>query len=393
MTWFELASKQWRGRPLRAGVTGAGVGIATAALFSLLSFQQGYRKGVQRELDGLGAQILLVPKGCPYDATSMALHGASWPCYLKEEYLSEVRSVPGVATAVPMLMSAVSGAGSSAVIYVGVEQNILALRHRWRISGSFPKQNGAILAGSEAARRYGWHAGQEVRLPGMPNQTATVVGILEPTQAADDAFIYLGLKDAQHRFNHPNELTHILIRLADPNDLQGAVAQLRGCDAGLAMNVVPLAHIFRTIQSLVNSTRLLLGAMALVAWLVAGTGVCNTILIAVSERIGEIGVLRAIGASPMDIFRLIWLETVQVCLVGSLAGMGGALAASRWVEGWARARLPFAPADSLIHFEWWIAGVCLGCAFVLGTLAGSLPVWHAVRVSPQTAIRAKGLGV
>jgi len=47
----------------------------------------------------LGAHVLVVPKGCPYDAASMALHGANWPCYLKQSYLEEVRAVAGVATA------------------------------------------------------------------------------------------------------------------------------------------------------------------------------------------------------------------------------------------------------------------------------------------------------
>jgi putative ABC transport system permease protein len=97
-------------------------------------------------------------------------------------------------------------------------------------------------------------------------------------------------------FNHPFELTHILVRLRDPDDLDRAVSQLRGCDAGLAMNVVPLAHVFDTIQSLVNSTRLLLGCIAGVALLVAGAGVSNTILMAVAERQRELAVLRAIGA-------------------------------------------------------------------------------------------------
>src|SRR6516225_11259748 len=127
MTWLKLAFKEWRRRPLRTAVTTAGVAIATAALFSLLAFQKGYRNGVQEELDRLGAHVLLVPKGCPYDAASMALHGASWPCFLKQEYLAEVRSVPGVATAAPVFMAALTGKNGDQMVYNGVEPNILRL--------------------------------------------------------------------------------------------------------------------------------------------------------------------------------------------------------------------------------------------------------------------------
>jgi putative ABC transport system permease protein len=178
-----------------------------------------------------------------------------------------------------------------------------------------------------------------------------------------------------------------LVRLADPNDLDKAVSQLRGCDAGLVMNVVPLAHVFRTIQSLVNSTRMLLGCIAAVALLVAGAGVSNTILMAVTERQREIGVLRAIGASRCQIFKLVWLETLQTCLSGAVVGVAGAFLASRAVEAWVRSKLPFAPTDGLIRWEWWTAGGCLLCAILVGTLAGLLPAWRAASVLPITAIR------
>src|SRR5271169_4016925 len=117
MTWLRLSLREWQRRPLRTAVTAGGVAIATAALFSLLAFQRGYRDGVRRELDRLGAHVLLAPKGCPYDAASMALHGASWPCYLKQEYLAEVRAVREVAAAAPVFMAALYDAESTQTVY------------------------------------------------------------------------------------------------------------------------------------------------------------------------------------------------------------------------------------------------------------------------------------
>src|ERR1051325_10377977 len=153
MTWIQLSIKEWQRRPLRTGVTAAGVAIAVAALFSLLAFQRGYHQGLRNELDRLGAHVLVVPKGCPYDAASIALHGASWPCYLKERYLDEVRAVPGVATAAPVFMTALYDDSGNQVVYVGVDRDVLALKRTWRITGRFPEQRGDLLAGAEAARR------------------------------------------------------------------------------------------------------------------------------------------------------------------------------------------------------------------------------------------------
>lgn len=119
-------------------------------------------------------------------------------------------------------------------------------------------------------------------------------------------------------------------------------------------------------------------------------GSTSTILMAVTERTREIGVLRAIGASRAHVFRLVWLETMQVCMSGAIIGVGVAFLASRVVESWIRAKLPFAPAGALIQWDWLIVTACLACARMLGSLAGFLPAWRAASVSPMTAIRSSG---
>jgi putative ABC transport system permease protein len=227
-----------------------------------------------------------------------------------------------------------------------------------------------------------------VTFPGLTNATGILIGILEPTRGADDGFLFLWLADAQRRFHHDRELTHILVRLGDADFLDEAVRQLRGCDAGMDMNVVPLAHLFQTIRNLMNSTRVLLGCIGLVALLVAGAGVSNSVLMAVAERTREIGVLRALGASVGHIFRLVWTEALLVCLAGGTAGLGLAFLGSRWVEAWLRARLPFAPTDPLVSWNGWMALACLAGALVLGGLSGLLPAWRAARLAPGAAMRS-----
>ena len=154
------------------------------------------------------------------------------------------------------------------------------------------------------------------------------------------------------------------------------------------MNVVPLAHLFRTMQALVDGTRLLLGCVVLVALLAAGAGVGNTVLMATVERTAEIGVLRALGASRGNVFALVWTETVALCLLGGGAGIGLAWGGSRAVEAWLRGRLPFVPHDPLIRAEWPVVLLCLGGSLLLGTLASLLPAWRAARLSPAEALRA-----
>lgn len=387
LTWTTLALREaWR-RPLRTGITVFGIAVAVAALLSLLAFQRGYHRGLGRELDRLGAHVLVVPKGCPYDAASLALHGANWPCYLKSSYLEEVRAVNGVAGAAPALMSAFERPDGTRLVVVGATGDLLALKTGWQITGRFPIAPDEILVGADLVRRHGWRTGESVAVAELPGNRR-ISGVLAPTGGADDSFLFLPLATAQRDLRREGVLTHILVRLRDPGDLDGAVQRLRGCNAGMDMNIVPLTHLFRTIQGMMASTQAWLASVALVAWLAAATGLGNTVLMAVAERSREIGVLRALGASAGDVFRLFWIETLILSGLGGGLGLLAALASARVVEGWLRDHLPFAPSDRLVSIEPALAAGCLLMALVLGSLSGFLPAWRASRLPPRLAMRA-----
>jgi putative ABC transport system permease protein len=388
---IDFSSLAWRNlgrRPARSAATLLAVALAVAALFSVLALHRGYAQGMRSELDRLGAHVLVVPKGCPYDAASMALHGASWPCYLQEASVDRVRRTPGVAVAAPVLMNALPLPDGSQAVYLGVGPEVQAVKRSWRIQGAFPRRPGELLVGSELARERRLQPGSRCELPGLPGEGGAVASVLAPTGGAEDLFIYLPLAEAQRLFHRPRQVTHLLVRLEDPDRLPQVVNELKGCDVGLEMNVVPVAHLFRTIQQLLRSTRLLLFCVALVALLGAGAGVGNTVLMSVTERTREIGVLRAVGASLADVFRIVWLETILLCLGGGIVGLAAATGTGAVVEGWLRGRLPFTPAGRLLQAEPATALACLAACLLLGAIVGAPAAWRAASLPPAAAIRA-----
>ena len=154
------------------------------------------------------------------------------------------------------------------------------------------------------------------------------------------------------------------------------------------MNVVPLAHLFRTIQTLVNSTRLWLGCIALVALLVAGAGVSNTILMAVSERTREIGVMRALGARRSTIRRLFTFEAAALGffggLFGVLIGYGFVLGAKPVISNAVKSG-PISGANFSVPI--WLVVLVLGVTTSLGLLSGLIPARRAARLDPVEALR------
>jgi putative ABC transport system permease protein len=256
-----------------------------------------------------------------------------------------------------------------------------------QLSGSTPSE---MLVGDGIAKAKGWRIGDVVSMPGVPGDQGTITGILAPTGGADDLFVYIPMARAQQVLHRPGQITHILVRLDDPEKMDDVVNSLRGCDAGLEMNVVPLAHLFHTIQALIESTRLLLYCVALIAVLAAGAGLSNTILMAVNERTREIGVLRALGASQGHIFRIIWSEAVLLCAVGAVVGIGASIAGSRELEAWFRSTLPYAPSGTLMSPDASLALGCIAGALILGSLVSAVPAGRAARMSPALSVRTVG---
>ncbi len=386
-----LAFREWSRRPIRAALAAAGVALATFALMSVVAFLRGYQRGMKNSLDGLGAHILLVPKGCPFDAASIALHGANWPCYLRTEHVAEIVAVPVIDQAAPALMTAIPMASGLDQVLLGITDDMLRLRPAWRIEGHFPREPDEILVGAGAAMRRGWKPGDRVQLGRLAIPPRRVAGVIAPGGTSEDGFVFLPLAEAQRVFRRERQLTHVLVRLRHPDQLDDAVTRLRGCNAGMEMNVVPLTHLFHTIQQLLHSTQVWLACVACVAVLAAVSGVGNAMLMSIGERMRELGILRAVGASRGQVFLLVWLETLQVSLVGALAGGAAAVLSAGWTEGWLRARLPMAPAETMVRPEaWWITA-CVVFAVGVATLAGLLPAWRAAALPPAIAMRvAKG---
>jgi putative ABC transport system permease protein len=385
ITCMALAVKNLLRRPLRTALTVGGVALAVAVLYSLASFQKGYQEHLRAELAGLGAHILVVPKGCPYEAASIAIHGANWPRYLREADLPALVGAPGVRHAAGVLMSATTDPRTAQQqIWLGVDGAIRSVKPFWRIAGRFPAAPDEALVGSEVARRRGLRPGAPF-VDGTLAAALRVSGVLARTGGQDDSFVYLPRATAQRLFRHPGQITNILVTVDDPERVIEVAAAMRRRDPDA--NVIPMAQVLQTMLNLARTTRRLVLCVVLIALLISVFGVVNAVMTSVFERTGEIGMLRAVGASRGEVFRLVWTETLLVCLLGGVIGNGLALLLSRGIEAVVRGQLPYAPRGTLIAPD---AGVFLACvvgAALLGAVAGLLPAARACALRPVEAIR------
>ena len=164
MNLFSLALRNLRRRRSRTLLTIAGVAIAVSVLFSLLAFNAGYEQELTKEVDNLGIHLLAVPKGCPYEAASMIIHGGVIPKYLNETDLASIRSIPGVAVATPILMHQFLLNGTSHIVYGIESSDMLMLRPYWHTDGRFfsDSEKNVMVVGRGLAEKENLKIGQKL---------------------------------------------------------------------------------------------------------------------------------------------------------------------------------------------------------------------------------------
>ena len=373
---------------MRNGLTLAGLAIAVAVLVCLSSFGNGYRRGLNAEIDRMGVQLMLVPLGCPYDAAARVLKGKTLDVSLPESALEQARRDPAVAVAAPLLLAAMPHPEAGrADMWAGIDRTAVELKPWWEAKSGqnwFQQADSAIL-GIDAAE-------VELRLPGdrlFSPETGTelrVAGVLQRSGTSDDSLFFVPLETAQKMFKLPGRLTAVAIRLKDPSLVGAATERLQKIPGA---QVVTLTEMMGTFLNLVGAVRTLLFSIALVAVAISILSVFNTLLAAVVERTGELCIMRAIGASRAQILGLVTTEALLLTAAGTVAGIVLALVVGRGIENLVKELVPLAPSGSLLSLN---AGILLQAVLIGGTvgvLGGIYPAWRASRLQPAEALKGE----
>jgi putative ABC transport system permease protein len=393
ITKLQVAYKNLLRKRIRSLLTLIGIALSSWVLVSLLGFNHGYETALKKDIDNMGFQLMIMAKGCPYEAATMMLKGGTGLKYMKESLIKDVAKEPEVEKTTPILMGAVfdpnKGESGGVAGYFGIEPEsfkemkpFLKFRQgRW-----FTDENAyEAVMGYEAAELEQREAGDLILMP-EKNVQFKVVGVLERTGTQDDGTIFIPLKTAQKIFGKPDEITTIGIKVkkgVDSTRLEEKMYQLPD------VQVVSLAQVKETIMKLISTAKVMVLSIAIIAILIAMVGVINTILTSVWERFQEIGILKTIGAMPWDIFKLIWIETLILCTTGGIVGVILALVLARVTDIMMRSLLPYAPGGGLVLIDLKLVMITLGGILCIGLLSGIYPAWKAGKIRPLEAIRGE----
>jgi putative ABC transport system permease protein len=359
----------------------------------------------------LGFQVMIMAKGCPYEAATMMLKGGTGLLYLPAEIYDRVKSDSDIESITPIFVGVAQKEGSGIrddagasnfSIMSGIDVPSYKVMKPWVVFKKGPGYDGGrwfsqesrneVVLGFEAAeyeqRKVGDTFYASITPAGKPAPVMhefKVAGVLDRTGTQDDGTAFLPVSVAQEYFGRTGQLTILGIKLKEFNAFKLREFESRWLRLP-EVQVVGLQQVKNTLVSLVATAQTMIAAVAVIAVIVALIGVINTILMSVYERTSEIGIMKALGARRGSIFQLIWLETVMICLVGALVGSVIAVVGSGLVEAAIKSIADLGVSGSIVRITPAVIGYAVIGAVVLGFFGGLYPAWRASSMRPVEAI-------
>ena len=388
-------------RKLRSVLTISGIVIGVLALTTMGAIAENFNALLDGGVKYFSSNVQVGPP----DGESASL--------LPISKIDEIKNVQGVAAAFPSYnFSAKPGAvsvvnfGFPDLIAAGdpAENDWAALKTTMAQGHQIdPGSRGQVVLGSTIDKEFNKNVGDSIDLPVRPtdarpdfvNHTFTVVGILNPTLTAPDTFAYINTADGQMLLKDS-----LPIAIRDQIDVSKITESIDvyGAPGTSIDNLDKIADLINAQVSGVKATKpsvivnsfkqggaiftAITTAAALLALVIGGLSVVNTMFMAVAERVREIGLKKAVGATTRHIMGEFLLEATFIGALGGLIGYGIGLAITLIVN----ANTP--PGQSTLFLVTVRLTVfALGFAVALGAVAGILPAWRAARLDPVTALR------
>jgi ABC-type antimicrobial peptide transport system permease subunit len=354
-------------RRTRTLLTMVGIGISVAVIVALEGIVDGFVAQFETMMGGGGQADLMAVEA---DISDMEYSS------IDERVGKKLVTVPGVKYVSGTVFGFLSDPQMTYLIVWGYHPGEHAIRQFKIVEGEGLSANRQIILGKTAAETMDKKVGQTIKIL---NSNFRIVGIYETGTGFLDISGVISLREAQKLFRKPRQVGWYAIKLEDPKEADRIIAYLEKNFPEISVSktseLTEALPDFKTIQTTET-------AISVLAILVGGIGMMNTVLMSVFERTREIGTLRALGWRKRRVLGLILRESLLLSLVSGVVGIiGGALLGrvGSLASGFgSMLQGSFSPA-LLIR--------ALVMALVLGAVAGLYPAWWASRLSPVEALR------
>jgi len=411
-----LALAALRSRKLRTILTILGMTIGPALYVAAISSTRGYGEALTSSLQSMGANVLQVMSMPSFGRGGVGVE-------LTDRTLEKLSRIDGVAAAVPIYsvsrftlrIKGVTIDQSQAeeayrVIAMDLRQLNKIFPNLRVEEGELPSSEGSLaIIGAKVAKPDSSNlpevnvgdaitieattGGGEVRVV-----TVKVVGILKQYGQGvflnPDTTIFIPLR-AGRRLTGSSTYSQVLLIAEDTGYIESIQSEIRNM-LGEGVRVFSPQQIAQTIEQAMGQFSSFLASISFMSFIVAFLAIMTTMFTSVTERIREIGILKAVGFKTKHILAIFLLESMLIGFMGGAAGVvAGAVGANFFHLPLSGIRAPGVPGQRMMSIALQITPkitpdlilTALAMAVAIGLLAGLLPAWRAARYHPVEALR------
>ncbi|MBI2848249.1 MAG: ABC transporter permease [Chloroflexi bacterium] len=374
--WWRILSRSFRNRKARLILAIISVVLGSSLVASLTNLSIDIPQKASAQLRSYGANIIVLSQP-PAGSTES---------YISDEdlaYLSQEEIADSIASYVPYLYTLVEVGGQRVVLAGTALDRARAANSWWQITGRWPdgeKKVSEALVGLQVAEKLDLELDNDfiVVVSGNP-RIFRVAGILE-TGAAEESQIFVSLEAAQALAGLPGRISLVQVSaLTEKLSLTHLARSIEQAMPGTESRVV--GQIARAEQQVLRRVQLLLALVAAFILLASGLVVLSTMTTTLLERIPEIGLMKALGATNRRIIGLFSAE------IGVIAASGGIIG---YLAGYALAQIisrsVFAASVSPHPL---VLLTTIAIAALVSFLASIVPLRRAMKVEPAITLRGE----
>ncbi len=397
---INIAGKSILKNKMRTLLTMLGIIIGVGAVIVMVAVGQGAKSEIQRRIDNLGTNMVVVTPGALNQGGVSQGAGSSNRLTIEDFTVLKQQALllQHVSPVVITFAHIVGGTGNWRTGIQGVTPDFADIR-AWKVtSGRFfdaadVNTNARVIVIGKTVANNLWPnqdpVGQEVRINRVPVKIIGVLAAKGQTAEGNDQddVILAPYTTVRTRMSRHQFIPQIIASTATKEQIPAAEAEitqiLRGAHKLSSYDpndftVRNQTDLAQAASGTADVMTLLLAAIASISLLVGGIGIMNIMLVSVTERTREIGIRMAIGARGTDVLTQFLVEAIVMSIIGGLFGVALGYAGSAIVEhatGW---QTTIEPA---------MVGIAIGFSAAVGIFFGYYPARKAAALDPIQALR------
>ncbi|WP_256622686.1 ABC transporter permease [Methanolobus chelungpuianus] len=390
MHLHSLVLKDISRRKTKLLVAVLGVVVASAAMVAVVTTFSAATDSLYEESNNFGANIIVRPevKTIPLVAGSTSMGSLfTGENYIEESDIPRIHTIMDSSklSAVAPRLYGVAELGDSSVVIMGVDPDEeRKLKSWWKVQGSWISSENTgpteVMVGSDIATPLGLTEGSLITLRnGNISMDARVAGVIESTGSNEDAYVILPLAASQYLLDREGKVSSLEVRaLCNECPVEEISMQIEDKFPGLEAR--SMSQIVRNELAIVEHTRSSAMAVSIITLLVSTLTVASTMLASVNEKLKEIGIMRAVGASDVQVVSMLFFEGAIIGAVGGVIGFAAGTVAST-IAAPLLVQVTPSPMWSILLP---VTGMCV----FTGMLASILPAKRALGVDPAEVLRS-----